>query len=275
MNNLKLNALRIIIFLFAIPVCAQTYSGKVVDNTTGEPLPFVSIGIPGKSVGTVAQLDGSFELTIGAPFINDSLRFSIIGYKAKLIAIDGLPLQSNISLDPNIEELAAIEIVPKKLKEIKLGNSYNSPAIIAGFTTDDLGSELGTVMKIKDGKKYYLKSCGVNFAVVNYDSIIFRINIYDLENGLPGKLIQQLPIYVTVYRNQRSLFVDLKPYSITVDEDFVLSLEWLQDLPEKTKGVAFCAGFFGNKIVYRQVAESDWEDFPVGIGMWCEAEYER
>ncbi len=86
--------------------------------------------------------------------------------------------------------------------------------------------------------------------------IFFRVNIYSLENGLPGKLLQQLPIYVTAYRNQRNVIVDLKPYGITVDDDFVLSLEWLQDLPDKTKAVMFCAGFFGNKIVYRQVAQS-------------------
>jgi len=37
----------------------------------------------------------------------------------------------------------------------------------------------------------------------------------------------------------------------------------------------FCAGFFGNKIVYRQTAQDIWRDFPVGIGMWCAAEYEK
>ena len=69
--------------------------------------------------------------------------------------------------------------------------------------------------------------------------------------------------------------MDLRPYNLHIDQDFILSLEWVQDLPEKTKSLMFCAGFFGNKVVYRQVAEDVWRDFPIGIGMWCDAEYEK
>jgi len=271
----KLQFLAFIILCCTANVSAQTYAGIVTDAMSGEVLPFVSIAIPGKAVGTIAQLDGSFSLTIPEVFNNDTLRFSIIGYTAKKIVVSSLIKQTNIKLMPDETELEAIVIRPRNMKNTKLGNDFNSQAIIAGFTSDDLGSELGTVMKVKSNKTYYLKSCGFNFAQINYDSIIFRINIYNLENGLPGKLLQQLPIYVTAYRDQRKVIIDLKPYGITVDDDFVLSLEWLQDLPDKTKAVMFCAGFFGNKIVYRQVAQSAWEDFPVGVGMWCEAEYEK
>ena len=65
------------------------------------------------------------------------------------------------------------------------------------------------------------------------------------------------------------------PYDIKVDDDFVLSLEWLQDLPDKTKGVMFCAGFFGHKVVFRQTSQADWAGFPIGIGIWCKAEFEK
>lgn len=268
------------VLIFACTVNAQTYSGKVIDATTKETLPFVSIGIPGKGVGTIAQLDGSFAITISDDFNNDTIRFSMIGYKPQLLAVSTFKTQAaqtpvTISLQADEKQLEAVVIRPRNMKNAMLGNEYNSPSISAGFTTDDLGSELGTVMKVKDGKEYYLLSCGINFAKVNYDSIIFRVNIYALENGLPGQLLHQLPIYVTVYRDQKSAEIDLKQYNIKVDDDFVLSLEWLQDLPDKTKAVMFCAGFFGNKIVYRQTAQDIWRDFPVGIGMWCAAEYEK
>jgi hypothetical protein len=271
----------IIAFLFAaMGLSAQVYNGKVFDAQTSETLPFVSIGIPGKSVGTVAQLDGSFSIVISDAYNNDSIRFSIIGYNTKNILVSDLKAMTKtnyieIQLEPREEEIGEVLIRPREMKSKMLGNEFNSNAVIAGFTSDDLGSEIGTVMKVKDDKEYYLKSCGVNFARVDYDSIIFRINIYALENGLPGTLLHQIPIYVTVYRDQKSIEIDLRPYAIEISDDFVLGLEWVQDLPEKTKSVMFCAGFFGNKVVYRQTAQDIWRDFPIGIGMWCEAEYEK
>ena len=268
------------VLLFSVGLQAQVFSGKVLDAKTAETLPFVSIGIPGKSVGTVAQLDGSFNITISDIYNNDSIRFSIIGYEAKKMLVSEFKALATaqkavIKLQPQDEILSEVMIRPRDMKSKILGNEFDSPSITAGFTSDDLGSEIGTVMKLKDGKDYYLKNCGFNFERVDYDSIIFRINIYNIKNGLPGDLLHQLPIYITVYRDQRSAEVDLRPYNLHIDQDFILSLEWVQDLPEKTKSLMFCAGFFGNKVVYRQVAEDVWRDFPIGIGMWCDAEYEK
>ena len=75
------------VLLLSVSLQAQVFSGKVLDAKTTETLPFVSIGIPGKSVGTVAQLDGSFNITISDVYNNDSIRFSIIGYEAKKMLV--------------------------------------------------------------------------------------------------------------------------------------------------------------------------------------------
>jgi len=256
------------------------YSGMVKDVSTDLPLAFVNIGIPKKATGTVSQFDGTFHLNIPEANISDTLRISMIGYKTlqipvKIFLSDFANTNKAITLEPDIKALTEVVIRPRNMKEVILGNENNSPNVSAGFLTDDLGSELGTVMNLKDGKTYYLKSCGFNFAKVNFDSIIFRVNIYDLEGGLPGELLISLPIYVTVYRDQRNVVVDLYPYDIKVDDDFVLSLEWLQDLPDKTNAVMFCAGFFGNKVVFRQTSQANWAGFPLGIGIWCKAEFEK
>lgn len=276
--------MRIPVFLFFVLLfnnCfSQNYSGMIIDEATNLPLPYVNIGIPKKTIGTVSQQDGSFRLTLPEEHTPDTLRISMIGYKTLLLPVNlFIKEYSNaikaIAMEPDIRALSEVVIRPRNMKEALLGNDYESPSVSAGFKTDDLGSELGTVMKLKDGKPYYLKSCGFNFAKIEYDSIIFRVNIYDLENGLPGQLLQSLPIYVTAYHNQQNVTVDLYPYDIKIEEDFVLSLEWLQDLPDKKTAVMFCAGFFGNKIVYRQTSQAEWAAFPIGIGIWCKAEYEK
>lgn len=276
-----MKSIYIFLFIFSINnAFSQIYSGTIKDASTDQPLAFVNIGIPKKNIGTVSQFDGTFHLNFSEENMTDTLRISMIGYKTQLIPVtkfisDFIQLNKAIILEPDIKELSEVIIRPRNMKEVVLGNDYNSPNVSAGFLTDDLGSELGTVMKLKDGKTYYLKSCGFNFARVNYDSIIFRVNIYDLDDGLPGELLISLPIYITVYRDQKNAVVDLYPYDIKVDDDFVLSLEWLQDLPDKTKAVMFCAGFFGHKVVFRQTSQADWAGFPIGIGIWCKAEFEK
>lgn len=276
-----MKSIYIFLFIFSINnAFSQIYSGIIKDASTDQPLAFVNIGIPKKNIGTVSQFDGTFHLNFSEENMTDTLRISMIGYKTQLIPVtkfisDFIQLNKAIILEPDIKELSEVIIRPRNMKEVVLGNDYNSPNVSAGFLTDDLGSELGTVMKLKDGKTYYLKSCGFNFARVNYDSIIFRVNIYDLDDGLPGELLISLPIYITVYRDQKNAVVDLYPYDIKVDDDFVLSLEWLQDLPDKTKAVMFCAGFFGHKVVFRQTSQADWAGFPIGIGIWCKAEFEK
>jgi hypothetical protein len=276
-----MKSIYIFLFIFSINnAFSQIYSGIIKDASTAQPLAFVNIGIPKKNIGTVSQFDGTFHLNFSEENMTDTLRISMIGYKTQLIPVtkfisDFIQLNKAITLDPDIKELSEVIIRPRNMKEVVLGNDFNSPNVSAGFLTDDLGSELGTVMKLKDGKTYYLKSCGFNFARVNYDSIIFRVNIYDLEDGLPGELLISLPIYITVYRDQKNAVVDLYPYDIKVDDDFVLSLEWLQNLPDKTKAVMFCAGFFGHKVVFRQTSQADWAGFPIGIGIWCKAEFEK
>jgi hypothetical protein len=145
------------VLLLSASLQAQVFSGKVLDAKTAETLPFVSIGIPGKSVGTVAQLDGSFNITISDIYNNDSIRFSIIGYEAKKMLVSEFKALATaqkavIKLQPQDEILSEVMIRPRDMKSKILGNEFDSPSITAGFTSDDLGSEIGTVMKLKDGK---------------------------------------------------------------------------------------------------------------------------
>ena len=70
-----------ILFLFliiGIITKAQTIQGKVVDETTGEPIPFVSIGVLGTNNGTVTNEGGEFVLkNVGLPA---KLRYSHVSY---------------------------------------------------------------------------------------------------------------------------------------------------------------------------------------------------
>jgi hypothetical protein len=58
-----------------------TLSGKVVDKDTGEPLPYASIVLKGKAIGTVANTDGNFDFHFPIENRFDLVVISMLGYE--------------------------------------------------------------------------------------------------------------------------------------------------------------------------------------------------
>ncbi|WP_165835903.1 carboxypeptidase-like regulatory domain-containing protein [Marinifilum breve] len=65
-------------------------SGTVRDLNSKEVLPYTSIGIRGKHLGTITNQDGEFSLSISSENLNDTLVFSYVGYKNEEIVISNL-----------------------------------------------------------------------------------------------------------------------------------------------------------------------------------------
>lgn len=82
-----------------------TVRGKVLDET-GQPLPGVTVMIPGKTIGTTTDYDGHYSLKI--PKGNNRLRFQFVGMKTKDVLINSRNL-INISLQQ--EEMLLEEVV--------------------------------------------------------------------------------------------------------------------------------------------------------------------
>lgn len=59
-----------------------TLSGKVINQETGEPVPFASITVVGRGAGTVSSVEGGFLLKIPIRYANDRLTISSVGYQS-------------------------------------------------------------------------------------------------------------------------------------------------------------------------------------------------
>ncbi len=94
-----------LIGLLGLPLWAQyTLSGRVLDNSTKEPLAFVPLVVEGSRIGTTSDIDGRFKLPVtGLPL---TLRASYVGYNPVSITIDSdapvtvLLTASNTELKP-------------------------------------------------------------------------------------------------------------------------------------------------------------------------------
>lgn len=73
-----------VFLLSSLYVFAQkvTVSGKVIDRESGEPLVFASIGIKGKPIGTISNLQGAFDFHIPLEMRDDLLVITMLGYKS-------------------------------------------------------------------------------------------------------------------------------------------------------------------------------------------------
>ncbi len=65
---------------------AQSVSGTVTDSVSGRPVPLVNVTVKGTNQRTASNSAGRYTLSV--PSLQDTLLFSLIGYKAQQVPID-------------------------------------------------------------------------------------------------------------------------------------------------------------------------------------------
>jgi hypothetical protein len=268
----------VLFHFFFTSATAQQFSGHVYDAKSKEPIPYMNIGIVGKGIGTVSDLNGHFSIILSDSIDNQSIRFSCIGYKSLVFKCHDFRTryadkEVKLYLEENTVILSQVVVKPKIFKTKVLGNTNHSRNASAGFMSNDLGSELGTVMHIKRAPTF-LENVNFNIANNMLDSVKFRLNIYSMKNGVPDSVILKEPIYVTTTMHNGTLSVDLKKYDLWVNSDFFVSLEWIEDYGKNK--LYFCAGLTAGDLMYRKTSQDDWHKAaPIGVGFNATVTYEK
>ena len=116
----------LLIFSLLIAFSAQaqkiTLSATVQDSQTQEPLPFASVGIKGKSIGTITNLQGQFDFHFPAEYRNEILVISMLGYENFEAPIWSL-LDSKITVIPMPRSTTM-------LKEVEVRDSLSGGEIL-------------------------------------------------------------------------------------------------------------------------------------------------
>jgi TonB-linked SusC/RagA family outer membrane protein len=99
-------------------IVQETVSGTVTDAQTGDALPGVNILVVGTSTGAATDAKGHYSLQVES--LQDSLRFSYIGYQTKTVAIKGRTT-IDIALEPQVfsgEQMVVVGYGTKKRKNL-------------------------------------------------------------------------------------------------------------------------------------------------------------
>jgi hypothetical protein len=266
-------------FVLFIPglIFSQPQKGRVLSSDTNSGIGFVNIGIIGKNIGTVSDESGNFIINLDSIYNNDSLRFSMIGYASKSFLISQFKenVIKDIYLSPrnyNLQEVV-IKSVYRKPREIRLGTPVTSNDLRSGFANNDLGSELGIKVNVKGLVK--LLDLNLDVAICTFDSVNYRLNIYQIVNQTEYKNILTEPVYISFSKDKINKVVtfDLRKYSIIIKGNLLITLELYKNLGEGK--LLFRTEFFMGTTYHKKTSEGTWTEAPGVIGMYLHGQLIR
>lgn len=265
--------------LMLFQLSGQTvFQGRVLDDTTREPIAYVNIGIVDLGIGTVSDEEGVFLMKFNANKLQPltTILFSALGYETLNFPITKISEQGianqDILLVPKALELNEVVVSNKGEEFIQDNVGYrNFGERSYGYWKDNVaeGGELATRVVVKDGLR---KLEQLSFQVWHNpsDSLLLRVNVYDDDGGisrLPGTPLNKSgkSIFCTIKKSKEGtnelVKVDLKPYDIYVTDDFIISLELLEVYGPTALGLVIPAAFnqYGS---YRRYSSQDkWVKF--------------
>ncbi|UII79629.1 carboxypeptidase-like regulatory domain-containing protein [Flagellimonas sp. CMM7] len=270
-----MGGLRVVFLVFIFVFCNQlsgqiTVEGSIIELSTGKPVDFANIGVVDRAKGTVSDFDGTFKFELDENEINqkDILQISRIGYKTLKFStqafIEMLKTDQAIGLEPVPYELEGVTVKSSDADKRKVGYQSRSKRLF-GFWNDSLalGGEHASKILMRKGP---LKLEDVSFNIIANisDSLLVRVNVYEFENGLPGKNISNGNILYTIRQRQGTIAIDLSPYNIVVDSHFVISLELLKIYGGRV-GIGISAFDDGSRSYTRLLSQDRWKRMRKGF----------
>ena len=249
----------------------QVIKGNIRGGKCGAGVPFANVGIVGKGVGTVANEQGAYQLAYSAATANDTVRISSLGFRSRLLPVRALAAQPDVELVAEAVALREVNVKARGLyrRTHTLGSTKSGAGSTLTLDANDLGAEIGTVISLKRKPTRVLNA---NFTVAfnRAGAMKFRVNLYRLlPNGKPSdqKLLQR-DVIVTSSVVQGPITVDLTADQLVLDEDFLLSLEWIGGADAQRVGnqLAFSAGlgYTDNDLYLRAASQDNWERVSTG-----------
>ena len=243
-----------IIFLlfccFSYSVQAQSIkiSGIITDTKNNEPVPFATLGIKGKSIGTVADENGTFSLLIenAEAAEDEKLIISSVGYESKAVSIRLFKQgKQTIGINPSSTSLQTVNIKPEKYKTKVFGRTGSNTMMTANMYTernhidDNLGKEQATIISVD--QNCFVRDFNMFVTFNRFDLVKFRLNFYSVKDGAPDELINDKDILFDVTQKNGWLKVDLKNYNVylTGHRKVAVAIQWVKSVKTDTTAKSF------------------------------------
>lgn len=169
------------------------YSLRVTDADTKLPLALVAVSLEGTNIATVSNSAGYFTIKVPKTTSSNKLRFSLLGYGSRLMALNSLPKNITLKEEPlTMEQIIVSKLSPKLIVEeaikripdnypteenymvgfyreiIKKGSSYNgiAEAVLEIYKRSYRASTLPDQARIYKGRR--------NISGMKGDTLLFK-----------------------------------------------------------------------------------------------------
>ncbi len=255
----------LLIFTFQNFGFGQTFKAQVVDKTSQRGLSYAHIGILNSSIGTVSDEEGYFELNFTEAQLSDSICISFLGYQSFALAVGETDKFYTIELPK--ESLTFEEVVIKdqwsrgKFKKTKKLGRKRGRSNYSGSSSIGWGGEIGIIIR---GKRKLNRIKDVNFKImpIQCDSILFRINVYQMDHGVPTNSLLHSQIFVTGKRGNDWIKKDVEDQDIFFRQNILVSLESVKAWSRNGQacGVFYSNGGLYNSPTFSKVSSmAGWE----------------
>jgi hypothetical protein len=225
----------LILLAWFIPelIFSQTHQGNVLSEDFKTGIGFVNIGVIGKNIGTVSDKSGHYSIDLKQISDKDSIRFSMIGYDSRSFLIGEFRKDStrDVYLSQRVYCIPEFTVVYRKPRRIELGTRVTSD-FGSGFGSNDLGLELA--VKVHARGRVRLDDINLNISKCTYDSVTYRLNVYQLNDNKEYVNILNEPVYLSFTKDKikEAITFNLTKYSIIIEGDIMVALELYRDLGE-------------------------------------------
>ncbi len=212
----------------------KTLYGKVVSDKSGDPLPYVNIGIQGTGTGTLSNRDGTFTITVPKELSEKQVVFSYIGYQQQQIMISKVEEKHAmvVRLSEAPQKLQPVIVESEKLKHFnkQVGNKYDESSMVV---TDSVsaGSEYAMFFEInQEQAPLYIHEISFKVSFNTMKTLKARAHIYDAfpSNGLPGEELLTSNQIITSQKKHSWVKFTFEE-AIEVNSDFFIAIEWIFD----------------------------------------------
>ena len=218
------------------PEAEAALVGQVRDQLTRQPLGYVSVGVLRHPFGTVADGRGRFELILPTRYDADSVRFSLLGYAPRTLAVAELRhlvRGGPVLLRPRAVPLRGAVVRAPGMRRRVAGN-YGG-GMFENFKYNMAGNQCGQRIAIR--RAALLQDISFKITHCTYDTVYLRVNVYQVgADDFPGANLLAAPLYVRVGRAEIDdrVFVNLRPYKLWLTSDVIVSLELVRSLGRGT-----------------------------------------
>jgi hypothetical protein len=210
---------------------AKLLSGRIIDKTTKEPLPFTSLSLKEEQTGALSNEFGVFQLPAPTKSDTDSLIVMALGYEHLAIAVHKNEMRENMVLEVARRAVALQNVLVKggKIKNLGLGATSNRPGegLLQGqpgsqcafFVKNDKNRQLGNIRSVS----FYIGENG-------FPREPFRVRLYKADGNYnaPNTDILTDNVVVSAPQGGQWYTVDLTSYNVVAPEEgFFVAMEWI------------------------------------------------